>query len=167
MIAFDKKSELHKLDITYICIYGRAIHSPCFGVTRYAEERQNCHTDSIEPSEYHNLAGQVETQSFIEVYGVGDGVPPFQCYNSQRYNRQFWPEHCQKPGHLTTQTCKQTKNRKLTWQLQRLPCDSNLRATRNFWKERKSRRGRSCRNGIVMPWKHKSLSLRFSVARNV
>jgi hypothetical protein len=76
--------------------------SPGRWVITYAEQRQGCHGDGVNPATQHNINGSINFDSLVQVNCVRDGKPPFQCYNRQGEHRQMAGKDCEEAGHLAT-----------------------------------------------------------------
>lgn len=83
-------------------LHGQANGSP--GIAADAQHRQRGHDDRVQPAEGHYFAGSSEVKSSVKVYGVGDGIPPFQCDDGESEDGQLAREDGQEAGYLAPGT---------------------------------------------------------------
>lgn len=81
-----------------------ASFSPRLAVAGDADEGKTGHKQGVDPSQEHNFYRHRQFESFIQVYGVGDGVPSLRRDDREREDGQFGREHRQEPGHLAAHT---------------------------------------------------------------
>lgn len=78
---------------------------PCLGVPADAHKWQGSHSNCVYPAHCHYLARCAKFQSFIEVYGVCNGVPALAGNHRQREDGQLASEDCEETCHLASGTC--------------------------------------------------------------
>lgn len=73
-------------------------HLPCLGVATDSHERKQSHGDGVDPAQDHDPDSSAETESTVQVDGIGNGVPSLDRDHGQGEDGQFTGQDCKEAG---------------------------------------------------------------------
>lgn len=114
-------SSVHERDLAHFIKSGSSTPQkklqrtvPCLGVPADAHKWQGSHGNCVDPAYCHDLARRAEFETFVEVYGVCNGVPALARNHCQCEDGQLASEDGEETCHLASGTYSNVKFSSLT-----------------------------------------------------